>query len=231
MLARFPTRSVVLLLMVLSLSASGFAQTSGTIAVSGTVTPVAQIVSGGAASLTGNFGGGVTTQSAANAALATIVNFGDVGPGNTSAYVCFTQPLFLRSNVAASVKAAVTASSFGAGAGDLKASNIGIGVRNLAAGGANADISTTTIVAAFSADPCAAPLDANGIPTFSATLNSLGAVTPGTTLLSSTSAWSVRGSLTSPSNQVLANLKLAIVPQAFTTGAFSATVTVTVTTP
>jgi hypothetical protein len=207
------------------------AQTSGAVAVSGSVSPIVQLTSGGAATLTGNSGGGVTTQSASGAALATVVNFGDVGPGNTSSHVCFTQPLFLRSNVASSLKAALTASAFGAGVGDLKAANIGIGLRNLAAGGPNADISNTTVVPGFSSDPCAAPLDANGIPTFSGTLASLGTVAPGTTLMSTTSAWSVRGSLTSPTNRVLADLKLAIVPQAYTNGTFSATVTLTVTAP
>lgn len=231
MMARVLTRSVLLLLMALCLSATSFAQASGTVAVSGTVTPFVKLTSGGAATLSGSSGGGVTTQSASDATLATVLNFGDVGPGNTSTYVCFTQPLFLRSNVTASLKAAVTASSFGAGAGDLKASNIGIGVRNLAAGGANADISNTTIVAAFSADPCAAPVDANGIPTFSATLNSLATVAPGTTLISTTSPWSLRGSQNAASNRARVDLKLAIVPQAFTVGTFSATITLTITSP
>jgi len=210
---------------------NGWAQTSGTVSVSGTVSPVAQLSSGGAATLTGSSGGGVTTQSASNAPLATVVNFGDVGPGNTSSYVCFTQPLFLRSNTPSSLKAALTANTFGAAAGDLKAADVGIGLRNLAAGGVNADVSNTTIVAAYAADPCTAPLNANGVPTFSRALGNLGTVTPGTTLLSATGAWSLRGSLNSPSNRVSVDLKLAIVPQSFTAGSFSATVTLTVTSP
>lgn len=224
-------RIVVGMLAVLLGAANGRAQTAGTVSVSGTVSPVAQLSSGGNATLTGNSGGGVTTQSAANAPLATVVNFGDVGPGNTSTHVCFTQPLFLRSNTASSLKAALTANTFGAGSGDLKATDIGIGLTTLSAGGVNADISNTTIVAAYAADPCTAPVNASGIPTFSRTLANLGTVTPGTTLLSATGAWSLRGSLSSTSNRVQVNLKLAIVPQAFTAGTFSATVTMTVTSP
>lgn len=210
---------------------NGWAQTAGTVSVSGSVSPVVRLTSGGAATLTGNSGGGVTTQSAANAPLATIVNFGDVGPGNTSSFVCFTQPLFLRSNTPSSLKAALTANTFGGAASDLQATDVGIGLRNLTVGGVNADISNTTIVAAYAADPCAAPLNVNGVPTYSRSLSNLGTVTPGTTMMSATGAWSLRGSLTSPSNLVRVDLKLAIVPQSFATGSFSATVTLTVTSP
>ncbi len=206
------------------------AQTTGTIGVSGSVGAVLKLTSGGAATLAGNVGGGVTAQSAADAALATVVNFGEVGPGNSSTYVCFNQPLFLRSNVGASVKGAVTAAAFGAGAGDLQKSDIGIGLQGLAVSGPNADISTTTIVAAFTADPCAAPV-AGGVPTFSRTLNDLATAIPGTTLMSATGPWALRGSFNSPSNRVLVSLRLAIVPQAFTAGTFSATLTLTMTAP
>jgi hypothetical protein len=217
--------------LLLPLSAAAVAaQATGTVALSGTVSAVTRITSGGAATLSGSLGGGVTTQSAVNVPLATVVDFGDVGPGNSNTYVCFTQPIFLRSNAAASLRAAVTASSFGAGPGVLQRSDIGIGLRNLAAGGVNASIATSTIVPIFAADPCAAPVT-NGIPAFSATLASLATVTPGTTVMSATGAWSVRGSLNAASNRVLLDLKLAIVPQAFSTGPFSATLTLTVTSP
>ncbi len=220
----------VLLFTLWCLAPSATAQTTGTISVSGSVGAILKLTSGGAATLSGNVGGGVTTQSAADGALATVVNFGDVGPGNSSTYVCFTQPVFLRSNVGASVKGAVTAATFGPGAADLQKSDIGIGVQNLAAGGPNADISTTTIVAAFATDPCAAPV-AGGVPTFSRTLNDLVTAAPGTTLISAAGPWSSRGSFASPSNRVLVDLRLAIVPQAFTAGTFSATITLTMTAP
>ena len=67
---------------VLAFVPAAFAQTSGTVALSGTVAAAAKLTSGGAASLTGNSGGGVTTSSAADAALATVVDLGDVGPAN-----------------------------------------------------------------------------------------------------------------------------------------------------
>jgi len=190
-----------------------------------------KLTSGGDATLAANLGGVITVQSPADLPLATVVEFGDVGPFNTSSYVCLTQPLFLRAQLPSSLKAAVTASSFGSGPGDLKKQDIGIGFTNLAAGGGNADISTTSITASFAADPCSAPKNSDGVPSFSATLASLAAAVPGTTILQSTGAISPRASLNSPSNRVLVDLRLAIAPQAFTAGSFSATITLTVTNP
>ena len=231
MRSKYPVRIITTALLFLAALQTASAQAGGSVSVSGTVSPFVKLSSGGAATLTGNSGGGVTTQSPSDSTLATIVNFGDVGPGNTSSYVCFTQPIFLRSNVTASMKAAVTAAAFAAGAASLQKSDIGLGFRNLSATGPNADVSSTTIVPAFSADPCTAPISVAGIPTFSATLNSLATAAPGTALLSTTAPWSLRGSANAASNRARVELKLAIVPQAFTVGSFSATVTLTVTSP
>lgn len=207
------------------------AQTSGTVTISGTASAAVKLTSGGNASLTGNVGGGVTAQSAADAALATVVDFGEVGPGNTNTYVCFTQPLFLRANAASTVSAAVTAESFPASANAVQKDDIGIGFQNLAAGGANADVSTTTIAALFNADPCAATLDGDGIPTYSADLTDLATTTPGTAVIQSTGPISLRGSFNSPSNTGNVDLLLAMVPQSYEAGIFSATLTLTMTTP
>ncbi len=190
-----------------------------------------KLTSGGNATLTGATTGSVTTQSVADAMLTTTVNFGEVGPQNPNAYVCLTQPLFLRAFVPSSLHVAVTASSFPGGAGALVNSDIGVGIRNLAATGPQANITTSTIVGAFSSDPCAAPKSANGIPTYTATLASVAAAAPGTTVLQSTGAISSGGSLNAGSNIVSLNLRLAIVPQAFRAGSFSATVTITLTNP
>ncbi len=216
--------------LALALAPSSQAQVTGTINISGTVSPAVKLTSGGAATLAGNTSGGVTAQSAADAALATVVDFGEVGPGNTNTYVCFTQPLFLRANAPSTVSAAVTAAVFAGGVGDIAKTDIGFGFQNLAAGGPNASIATTTVNGAFNSDPCAAPVVA-GVPTFSATLNSIATAAPGTAVISSTGAISMRGNFNSPSNEADVDLKLAIVPQAFTIGTFSATVTLTITSP
>ncbi len=225
------TRILLGLAVVALLAPAALAQTSGTIQLSGTVATALKLTSGGAATLTGNVGGGVTAQSAADAALATVVNFGDVGPGNANNFVCFTQPLFLRANVASTVSGAVTAESFGGAVNDVQKTDIGIGLQNLAVGGPNADISTTTITAAYNADPCLAVKDADGVPAYSRTLNNLAVATPGTALITSTGPVSLRGNFASPNNRALVDLMLAIAPQAYGTSPFSATVTLTMTTP
>lgn len=190
-----------------------------------------KLTSGGNASLGSSLGGMILAQTPADQALGTVVNFGDVGPANTSSYVCFTQPLFLRAQLSSSLQVAVTTAVFGLGPGDLKKQDIGIGFVNLAAGGTNADISTSVITPAFAADPCTAAKDPDGIPSYSATLASVATVIPGTTVLQSPGAISPRGGLNSVSNRVLLDLRLAIAPQAYTAGVFAATLTLALTNP
>lgn len=200
------------------------AQTTGTVTLSGSVTAAAKLTSGGAASLAGNSGGGVTTASGADAALATVVDFGDVGPANPSAVVCFTQPLFLRANASSRLSAAVTAEAFTAGVSNIDKADIGIGFTGLAAGGAQTSIATSTVQGAYGADPCGGA--------FGQTLNDLGVVLPGPNVLVSTGAISLGGNFNAASNRALLNLRLGIVPGAYAApDTFSATVTFTLTAP
>jgi hypothetical protein len=211
--------------LALALAPNASAQTTGTVAISGTVNRAAKLTSGGAATLAGNVGGGVTTGSAADAALATVVDLGDVGPANTNAIVCFVQPLFLRANGSSTLSAAVTAESFTAGPSNVAKTDLGIGFTGLTDfGSANADISTSTVAAGYATDVCAAP--------FTRTLNDLATATPGTTIMSSTGPLSLRGSFSSPANRVGLDMRLAIAPGAYAApDTFSATVTLTLTSP
>ena len=211
-------RLVVATLFALALSSSAAAQT-------------VRVTSAGNASLSGNVGGGITVQTPSNNALATVVNFGEVGPANTSNYVCFVQPLALRADAAISLRLAVTASSFGAAATALRKSDIGLGLTNLADGGPLASIATTSITPAFATDPCSAAKNIDGVPNFSATLNSVATAAPGTTVLQSTGAISALPNLNLTVNRVLVSLRMAIAPQLYAAGSFSATVTVTITNP
>ncbi len=210
--------------LALTFAPSAFAQTSGTVSMSGSVTAAVKLTSGGAATLSGNSGGGITTSSAADAALATVVNLGDVGPANTNPIVCFTQPLFLRANAPSTLSAAVTAESFLGGAADVAKTDLGIGFINLSdLGGANASIATSTVAAGYATDVCSAA--------FTRTLNNLATAAPGTAILSSAGPVSLRGNFNSASNRIGLDMKMAIAPQAFSVGAFSATVTFTLTSP
>ena len=192
-----------------------------------------RLTSGGNASLTGAVGGAVTVQSATNATIVTTVNFGEVGTANPNAYVCFTQPVYVRAFSASSIRVAVTAASFGASLAALKKTDVGVGIVNLSDGGNNSDVSlgNTTVTPAFAADPCNAAKNADGVPSFSATLNAVGTSLPGTTVMQSSSAISLRGSVNSNSNKAQFDLKLAIAPQFYEAGNFSATITINITSP
>jgi hypothetical protein len=206
------------------LAPAASAQTNGTVVLSGQVNRAVKLTSGGAATLAGNLGGGITTSSASDAALATVVDLGDVGPANSNAAVCLTQPLFLRANGASTLSAAVTASAFTVGATNISKSDIGIGFTNLAAGGANASVATSTVQGSYGTDPC--------VGAFGQTLNDLAVVTPGTAVLVSTGAISQRGNFVSASNRAQLDMKVAVVPGAFAApDTFSATVTLTLTSP
>ncbi len=190
-----------------------------------------RIASGGAATLTGAVGGAVTRQTPQQAALVTVVNFGDVSPNNPSAYVCFTQPVKIWARPGSTMRLAVTAESFGSTPADIKKTDIGVGVVNVRSGGPNADVSTTSVVAMFAADPCLAPKDADGIPAFAGTLAAVGVAAPGAPVMISTGPISLRGSFRSNSNEADLDVKLAIAPQAFRAGNFSLTLTLTMTQP
>src|SRR4051794_9150452 len=78
-----------------------FAQsTTGTVTMSATVSKFVEINSGGAVTLTGNSGGGVTTDGVTNSPLAVSINLGELGPSNTNSFVTAQVPLKLRSNAA-----------------------------------------------------------------------------------------------------------------------------------
>jgi hypothetical protein len=190
-----------------------------------------KITSGGNATLTGNIGGGVTTQGGRDSLVVTVASFGEVGPNNPSGYVCLRQPVMIRASIPSTVRVAVTAESFGPGPSQIGKQDIGIGFVNIAPSGPNADLSTTTIVPTFASDPCTTPKDTDGIPQFAGTLAAVATTAPGTAAIVSTGPISLRGSFNSESNAALVDLKLAIAPQAFRAGTFSLTLTLTLTSP
>src|SRR3954447_507923 len=89
---------------LVAFAASSYAQatpnTSGTVSISGKVSKFVELNSGGAVTLAGNSGGGVSTDGTENNALAVVIDLGELGPSNTSDFVTATVPLKLRSNTA-----------------------------------------------------------------------------------------------------------------------------------
>jgi hypothetical protein len=87
--------------------------TTGTVSMSATVSKFVEINSGGSVTLTGNSGGGVTTDGVANSPLAVSINLGELGPSNTNSFVTASVPLKLRSNAAYVLSMSATVTSSG----------------------------------------------------------------------------------------------------------------------
>src|SRR5712691_4146937 len=107
-------RALLFTILLVAFAATAFAQsTTGTVSMSATVSKFVEINSGGAVTLTGNSGGGVTTDGTLNSPLAVVVNLGELGPSNTNSFVTANVPLKLRSNAAYVMSMIATVSSTG----------------------------------------------------------------------------------------------------------------------
>src|SRR5215212_1050158 len=126
--------------VLLMSAAATFAQTTGSVTMSATVSNFVELTSGGAVTLTGNSGGSVISDGTANNPLAVVVNLGELGPSNTNSFVKLSVPLRLRSNVAYQLNMVSSVAGAGATAFSLKDSDVGFGLTpaarpaNLAAG-------------------------------------------------------------------------------------------------
>src|SRR5215210_4369127 len=89
---------VAALFVMTAAVASAQINTSGTVTMSGTVSKFVELNSGGAVTLAGNSGGGVTTDGVTDSALAVVIDLGELGPSNANSFVKATVPLKMRSN-------------------------------------------------------------------------------------------------------------------------------------
>src|SRR5262245_49354046 len=127
-------------ILLLMTSAVCFAQTTGSVTMTATVSNFVELNSGGAVTLTGNSGGSVITDGTLNSPLAVVVNMGELGPSNTNSFVTLSVPLRLRSNVAYQLNMVSSVAGAGATSFSLKDTDVGFGLTpsarpaNLAAG-------------------------------------------------------------------------------------------------
>jgi hypothetical protein len=197
------------------LTSAAFAQTGGTITVTGT-TPEAF-------SLTNTSEG----------ALSSTIALGTLTPGNTNTLTTGTADVRLRSNKAYTLTAQASALNVtGPGSADggdtIALSDIGFGITSMTLTGANVANNGSradSIAAGFDASG-GWPAAANGLtPAFTTTLNS---VTSATQVLSGTRI-SARGNLATNDNFITVTFGVATLPQFFTpnTG-FSSVITLTI---
>src|SRR3954469_24663924 len=119
---------VAALFVVTAAVASAQINTSGTVTMTGTVSKFVELNSGGAVTLTGNSGGGVTTDGTVDNALAVVLNLGELGPGNTNSFIKASVPLKMRSNTNYVLSMSAVVSSSGSTANKIGAADIGFGV-------------------------------------------------------------------------------------------------------
>ena len=206
--------------------------TTGTVTMSATVSKFVEINSGGAVTLTGNSGGGVTTDGVTNSPLAVSINLGEVGPGNLNNFVKATVPLKLRSNAAYVLSMSATVTSSGTSASRIGAADVGFGLGAVSRTGTGVN-STATDTNATSGDPTLAANGAVNATTgrfeFTTVRSNLSAFTAATTALSGPII--MNAVPRSNANGLTVPAFFAIKPQFFENGTTTISVTFTITAP
>src|SRR5215218_4709756 len=230
-----PQRIIQLLLVSISLMISGDTclgqATTGTVSMSATVSKFVEINSGGAVTLTGNSGGGVTTDGVINTPLAVSVNLGELGPGNTNNFVTAQVPLKLRSNAPYVLSMSATVTSSGSTSNRIGAADVGFGLGTVSRTGVGVNAGADTN--ATSGDPTlAANGSVNGTTgryEFTAVRSNLSAFSSATTALSGPII--MNAVPRSNANGLTVPAFFAVKPQFFENGTTTISVTFTVTAP
>ena len=228
-----PRLMIKLLLLTMSLAVTCLGQSpTGTVTMSATVSKFVEINSGGAVTLTGNSGGGVTTDGVINTPLAVSINLGELGPGNTNNFVTGQIPLKLRSNAPYVLSMSATVTSSGSTTNRIGAADVGFGLGTITRSGTGVN-TTGTDTNATSGDPT---LPANGSVNgtsgryeFTAVRSNLSAFSSATTALSGASI--MNAVPRSNGNGLSVPAFFAVKPQFFENGSTTISVTFTVTAP
>ena len=225
-------RSILLTMSLMLAAVACLGQsTTGTVTMSATVSKFVEINSGGAVTLTGNSGGGVTTDGVANSPLAVAINLGELGPSNTNSFVTASVPLKLRSNAAYVLSMTATVTSSGTTSSKIGAADVGFGLGTVSRTGLGVNAGADTN--ATSGDPT---LAANGSVNagtgryeFTAVRSNLSAFSSATTALSGPII--MNAVPRSNANGLTVPALFAVKPQFFENGTTTVSVTFTVTAP
>jgi hypothetical protein len=200
--------------------------------MSATVSKFVEINSGGAVTLTGNSGGGVTTDGVANSPLAVSINLGELGPSNTNNFVTAQVPLRLRSNASYVLSMTATVTSSGTTSNRIGATDVGFGLGTVTRSGSGVNPSGTD-TNATSGDPTLAANGSVNATTgryeFTAVRSNLSAFSSATTALSG--PFIMNAVPRSNVNGLSVLAFFAIKPQFFENGTTTISVTFTVTAP
>ena len=227
------TKSLLLTTLLMVSAVTCFGQsTTGTVSMSATVSKFVEINSGGSVTLTGNSGGGVTTDGVINTPLAVSINLGELGPSNNNSFVTATVPLKLRSNAGYVLSMSATVTSSGTTSNRIGAADVGFGLGTITRSGSGVNGSGTD-TNATSGDPT---LPANGSINatsgryeFTAVRSNLSAFASATTALNG--SFIMNAVPRSNGNGLTVPAYFAIKPQFFENGTTTISVTFTVTAP
>ena len=201
--------------------------------MSATVSKFVELNSGGAVTLTGNVGGGVTTDGVANSPLAVAINLGELGPTNSNPFVLAQVPLKLRSNAPYVLSMTATVTSSGTTTNRIGAADVGFGLGAITRSGTGVNTAAGTDTNATSGDPTLAVNGSvnatSGRYEFTAVRSNLGAFSSATTALSG--PFIMNAVPRSNSNGLTVPAFFAIKPQFFENGTTTISVTFTVTAP
>ena len=228
-LTKYPLLTAILIVSALTCFGQS---TTGTVSMSATVSKFVEINSGGSVTLTGNSGGGVTTDGVANSPLAVSINLGELGPSNTNNFVSAQVPLKLRSNAGYVLSMTATVTSSGTTSNRIGAADVGFGLGTISRAGTGVN-TTGTDTNATSGDPT---LAANGSVNatsgryeFTAVRSNLSAFSAATTALNG--SFIMNAVPRSNGNGLTVPAFFAIKPQFFENGTTTISVTFTVTAP
>jgi hypothetical protein len=230
---RVVTRAFLLTALLVASTVAAFAQTTtGTVTMSATVSKFVEINSGGAITLSGNSGGGVTTDGVTNNPLAASINLGELGPSNTNSFVTASVPLKIRSNAAYVLSMNATVTSTGTTTNKIGAADVGFGLGSVTRSGTGVNTGGTD-TNATSGDPT---LPANGSVDaasgryqFTAVRSNLSDFSSSTTALNG--AFIMNAVPRTNTNGLTVPAIFAVKPQFFENGSTTVAVTFTVTAP
>jgi hypothetical protein len=226
-------KSLLLTILLLISAVTCFGQsTTGTVSMSATVSKFVEINSGGSVTLTGNSGGGVTTDGVLNSPLAVSINLGELGPSNTNNFVTASVPLKLRSNAGYVLSMSATVTSSGTTSNRIGAADVGFGLGTISRTGTGVNTSGTDTNATSGDPTLAANGSVNGTSgryEFTAVRSNLSAFSSATTALNG--SFIMNAVPRSNSNGLTVPAFFAIKPQFFENGTTTISVTFTVTAP
>lgn len=218
--------------ILVALASSALSQsTTGTVSMNATVSRYVELDSGGGVTLTGNSGGGITTNGIVNNPLAVVVNLGELGPSNTNSFVTANVPLKLRSNAAytLSLSATITGAT---SANRVNLSDIGFGLGAVSRTGTGVNTAGTD-TNLTSGDPTLAANGSVNATTgrwdFTATRSDLGSFT--TTTAALTGAFIMNAVPRANTNGLTVPAIFAVKPQFYENGSTTVVATFTITAP